>query len=247
MSTSCVLNVVGISPTYVSSPRGDANVLRVAPSQHDLTFFFTCFVVIFVPRATTCTSLSYICVRAFSVFGHSQNRCFCVSLSPPHRGHVMSSMMLAPYLCRIIVEVGSAFAVVLIMKSAFLFLDLDCRDATVAGHTCSWFTNHLLTGTPFSALFVALSSTASYGLLVYMAGYRITPVLVFWTKRELHWEFLRLWTDFELPSSCVNLPCYASNRNRNILDFMRWPQIDLGAQDLNGIQRPKSFQKNSWK
>jgi hypothetical protein len=24
---------------------------------------------------------------------------------------------------------------------------------------------------------------------------------------------------------------------------MRWPQIDLGAQDLNGIQRPKSFQK----
>jgi hypothetical protein len=24
---------------------------------------------------------------------------------------------------------------------------------------------------------------------------------------------------------------------------MRWSQIDLGAQDLNGIQRPKSFQK----
>jgi hypothetical protein len=24
---------------------------------------------------------------------------------------------------------------------------------------------------------------------------------------------------------------------------MRWPKIDLGAQDLNGIQRPKSFQK----
>jgi hypothetical protein len=24
---------------------------------------------------------------------------------------------------------------------------------------------------------------------------------------------------------------------------MRWPQIDLGAQDLNGIQRPKYFSK----
>jgi hypothetical protein len=45
----------------------------------------------------------------------------------------------------------------------------------------------------------------------------------------------------------TNLPAYGSNLNRNILDFMRWPQIDLGAQDLNGIQRPKSFQTNSWK
>jgi hypothetical protein len=24
---------------------------------------------------------------------------------------------------------------------------------------------------------------------------------------------------------------------------MRWPQIDLGAQDINDIQRTKSFQK----
>jgi hypothetical protein len=59
---------------------------------------------------------------------------------------------------------------------------------------------------------------------------------------QIHFE-----TGFELPSSWLNLPCYGLNRNRNILDFMRWPQIDLGAQDLNGIQRPKSFQKNSWK
>jgi hypothetical protein len=80
-----------------------------------------------------------------------------------------------------------------------------------------------------------------------MAGCRITPVLVFWTLRVLHWEFLRLWTGFELPSPWIALPDYGSNRNRNILDFMRWPQIDLGAQDLNDIQRPKSFQKNSWK
>ena len=85
---------------------------------------------------------------------------------------------------------------------------------------------------------------AGTGHLV-MAGYRITPVLVFWTKRELHWEFLRLWTGFELPSSWIALPDYGSNRNRNISDFglficvMKWPQIDLGAQDLNDIQRPK--------
>jgi hypothetical protein len=80
-----------------------------------------------------------------------------------------------------------------------------------------------------------------------MAGLGNNPVQVFATLPDLHWEFLRLWTGFELPSSCITLPCYASNLNRNILDFMRWPQIDLGAQNLNDIQRPKSFQKNSWK
>jgi hypothetical protein len=80
-----------------------------------------------------------------------------------------------------------------------------------------------------------------------MAGLAINPVQVFRTLRDLHWEFLRLWAGFELPSSWLNPPCYGSNRNRNILDFMSWPQIDLGAQDLNDIQRPKSFQTNSWK
>jgi hypothetical protein len=80
-----------------------------------------------------------------------------------------------------------------------------------------------------------------------MAGLGNNPVQVFSTGLPLHWEFLRLWTGFELPSSWVDVPCYGLNLNRNILDFMRWPQIDLGAQDLNGIQRPKSFQANSWK
>jgi hypothetical protein len=61
----------------------------------------------------------------------------------------------------------------------------------------------------------------------------------FSTCRDLHWEFLRLWTGFELSSSWVDLPGYGLNLNRNILDFMRWSQIDLGAQDLNDIQRPK--------
>jgi hypothetical protein len=80
-----------------------------------------------------------------------------------------------------------------------------------------------------------------------IAGYRITPVLGFWTLPDLHWEFLRLWTGFELSSSWPALPCYGPNLNRNILDFMSWHQIDLVAQDLDGIQRPKYFQKNSWK
>jgi hypothetical protein len=80
-----------------------------------------------------------------------------------------------------------------------------------------------------------------------MAGPGNDPVQVYRTLRDLHWEFLRLWTGFELPSSCLTLPGYASNLNRNILDFMRWPHIDLGEQDLNDIQRPKSFQINSWK
>jgi hypothetical protein len=72
-----------------------------------------------------------------------------------------------------------------------------------------------------------------------MAGPGNDPVQVYRTKRELHWELLRLWTDFELPSSWINLPCYGLNLNRNILDFMRWPQIDLGAQDFKQIAGSK--------
>jgi hypothetical protein len=80
-----------------------------------------------------------------------------------------------------------------------------------------------------------------------MAGLGNDPVQVYRTLRELDWEFLRLWTGFELSSSWNVLPCYGTNLNRNILDFMRWPQNDLRAQDINDIQRPKSFQNNSWK
>jgi hypothetical protein len=74
-----------------------------------------------------------------------------------------------------------------------------------------------------------------------MAGLGMDPVQGFRTLHDLHWEFLRLWTGFELPSSWIALPGYGSNRNRNILDFMRWPQIDLGPQDLNDIQRQNHF------
>jgi hypothetical protein len=77
---------------------------------------------------------------------------------------------------------------------------------------------------------------ASVNELIDMAGPGNNLVQVFATLRNLHWEFLRLWTAFELSSSWSTLPCYGVNRKRNILDFMRWPQIDLGAQDLNDIQ-----------
>ena len=86
-----------------------------------------------------------------------------------------------------------------------------------------------------------------YYYLLLMAGPGNDPVQGFSTGLPLHWEFLRLWTGFELSSSCIKVPCYALNLNRNILDFMRWSDFGLGAQDLNDTQRPKSFQKNSWK
>jgi hypothetical protein len=75
-----------------------------------------------------------------------------------------------------------------------------------------------------------------------MAGLGNDPVQGFRTFPGFDWEFLSLWTGFELSSSRSALPCYGASRNRNILDLMKWPQIDLGAQDLNDIQRPKSFQ-----
>jgi hypothetical protein len=39
-----------------------------------------------------------------------------------------------------------------------------------------------------------------------MAGPAINPVQGFRTLRGFDWEFLRIWTGFELPSSCVDLP-----------------------------------------
>jgi hypothetical protein len=76
-----------------------------------------------------------------------------------------------------------------------------------------------------------------------MAGPGDNPVQGFATCRDLHWELLRLRTGFELPSSWLTLPAYGSNLNRIILDFMRWPHIDLGAQNLNGFNGQNTFQK----
>jgi hypothetical protein len=41
-----------------------------------------------------------------------------------------------------------------------------------------------------------------------MAGLGKKPVQVFRTGLPLHWEFLRLWTGFELSSSWIALPDY---------------------------------------
>jgi hypothetical protein len=81
--------------------------------------------------------------------------------------------------------------------------------------------------------------------LCHMAGPGINPVQGFRTLRDLHWVEFTFETGFELPSSWLIVACYGSNRKQNILDFVRWPQIGLGEQDLNNIQRPKSFQKKS--
>jgi hypothetical protein len=67
-----------------------------------------------------------------------------------------------------------------------------------------------------------------------MAGPGNDLVQVFSTGRANHWEFLRLRTGFELPSSWRTLPAYSAHLNRNILDFMRWPQIDNNRENRGG-------------
>jgi hypothetical protein len=91
-----------------------------------------------------------------------------------------------------------------------------------------------MAGAAYGPNYVKLSRVFAVQLFS-MAGLGNDPVQVYRTKLRLHWEFLRLWAGFELSSSWIALPGYESNRNRNILDFMRWPQIDLGAQDINGF------------
>jgi hypothetical protein len=54
-----------------------------------------------------------------------------------------------------------------------------------------------------------------------MAGPGKKPVQVLSTLPDLHWEFLRLRTGFELPSSWVDLPAYGLNLNRNSFCVMR--------------------------
>jgi hypothetical protein len=53
---------------------------------------------------------------------------------------------------------------------------------------------------------LGIGTGAHFALVVSMAGPGVNPVQVFRTKLRLHWEFLRLWTGFELPSSCADLP-----------------------------------------
>jgi hypothetical protein len=55
----------------------------------------------------------------------------------------------------------------------------------------------------------------SKSCIAIIAGLAINPVRVYWTLRDLHWEFLRLWTGFELSSSWLGVSCYGSTTNRS--------------------------------
>ena len=86
-----------------------------------------------------------------------------------------------------------------------------------------------------------------WGDIYDIAGYRKSVVSVNRTAYHGYFEFLRLETGFEqLSGGCTVLEGGAATK-RNGLIFMRWTHIDLGAQDFNGIQRPKSFFQNSHK
>jgi hypothetical protein len=77
----------------------------------------------------------------------------------------------------------------------------------------------------------------------HIAGYLRTLVLDNRTAYHEYFELLRLETGFaQLSGGCCLWGGGAATK-RNGLIFMRWTHIDLGAQDLNGIQRPKSFFK----
>jgi hypothetical protein len=91
------------------------------------------------------------------------------------------------------------------------------------------------------------SIAAVYTQIGCIAGYLKTLVLDNRTAYHGHFEFLRLETGFEQLSGGFTDSGGGSPTKRNGLIFMRWTHIDLGAQDLNGIQRPKSFFQNSWK
>ena len=82
---------------------------------------------------------------------------------------------------------------------------------------------------------------------VTIAGYRKSVVSVNRTAYHGYFDFLRLETGFEQLSGGFTVLEGGSPTKRNGLIFMRWTHIDLGAQNLNGIQRPKLFFQNSHK
>jgi hypothetical protein len=61
-----------------------------------------------------------------------------------------------------------------------------------------------------------------------MAGLGDNPVQVFATLPDLHWEFLRLWTGFELPSSCITPPLLCIKSESKYFRFYEvashWPR-----------------------
>jgi hypothetical protein len=90
-----------------------------------------------------------------------------------------------------------------------------------------------------------------------VAGLGNDPVQVYRTLRDLHWEFLRLWTGFELSSSWANLPGYGPNLNRNILDFMhvfrifgrprRGAQPKAAGKAIKRALKGRGCRKHAWR
>ena len=76
-----------------------------------------------------------------------------------------------------------------------------------------------------------------------IAGYLKTLVLDNRTAYHGYFELLRLETGFEQLSGGYTVLEGGTATKRNGLIFIRWTHIDLGAQDLNGIQRPQLFFK----
>jgi hypothetical protein len=82
-----------------------------------------------------------------------------------------------------------------------------------------------------------------------MAGLGNDPVQVYRTGRANHWEFLRLWTGFELPSSWANPPGYGPNLNPESKWFRFYEVVRFWPRGT-GSQRhstAKILFKNSWK
>jgi hypothetical protein len=69
-----------------------------------------------------------------------------------------------------------------------------------------------------------------------IAGLAINPVRVCWTLRVNHWEFLRLWTGFELSSSWLS-PSLAMAQRRIEVVFVLWDDLKL----TSGLRIPTAF------
>jgi hypothetical protein len=76
----------------------------------------------------------------------------------------------------------------------------------------------------------------------------MNPVQVFRTLRDLHWEFLRLWTGFGLSSSCSKAPLLLCTTSKSkYFGFYVVASNYLGAQDLNGFNGQNIVSKSSWR
>jgi hypothetical protein len=91
---------------------------------------------------------------------------------------------------------------------------------------------------------VQLLANAILGTYPGLAGYCITPVLVFWTLRAVYLGFWRLWTGFELSSSWRRLLLWRFNESKWFGFYEVNSHLPRGTESQR-FQRPKYFSKNS--